>query len=101
MKKAEFIPAAREEFLAEVAFYNASKQCLGGQFASAAEKAVALVLAFPNIGSPGISGTLRVVIKGFPFWLVYKASSSSDIIIFAIAHQSRRPGYWINRVDQR
>ena len=101
MRKAEFIPAAREEFLTEVEFYEAAQRGLGGKFSLAVEKAVSLVLTFPDVGSPCASGTRRVVIKGFPFWLVYKSSFSGDIIIFAIAHQSRRPGYWINRVYQR
>ena len=99
MRKIEFIPEAREEFMAEVSFYEAAKKGLGEKFSSSVEKAVSLVVAFPNVGSPSASGTQRVVIKGFPFWLVYKPSQSSCIIIFAIAHQSRRPGYWVNQVS--
>jgi plasmid stabilization system protein ParE len=99
VRKVEFIPEAREEFMAEVSFYEAAKQGLGEKFSSSVEKAVSLVVAFPNVGSPSASGTRRVVIKGFPFWLVYKLSRSGYIIIFAIAHQSRRPGYWVNRVS--
>jgi toxin ParE1/3/4 len=64
----------------------------------AAEKTVALILAFPNVGSPCASETRRVVIKGFPFWLIYKPTLNGDLIIFAIAHHSRRPRYWIDRL---
>lgn len=98
MKKVEFIPEAREEFMAEVSFYEAAQPGLGARFSSSVEKAVSMVVAFPNVGSPSVSGTRRIVIKGFPFWLFYKLSQSGYIIIFAIAHQSRRPGYWVNRV---
>ena len=96
MTRAAFIPAAREEFLAEVAFYNAAQQGLGERFSLSVEKTAALALAFPEVGSLGASGTRRVVVKGFPFWLVYKPSHN-DIVIFAVAHQSQRPGYWANR----
>jgi toxin ParE1/3/4 len=99
VRKVEFIPEAREEFMAEVAFYEAAQRGLGERFSSSVEKAVSLVVAFPNVGSSSVSGTRRVVIKEFPFWLVYKPSQSGDIIIFAIAHQSRRPRYWVNRVS--
>jgi hypothetical protein len=99
VRKIEFIPEAREEFMAEVSFYEATKQGLGEKFSSSVEKAVSLVVAFPNVGSPSASDTRRVVIKGFPFGLVYKLSRSGCIIIFAIAHQARRPGYWVNRVS--
>ncbi|MFZ2450556.1 MAG: type II toxin-antitoxin system RelE/ParE family toxin [Methylovulum miyakonense] len=99
MRKIEFIPEAREEFLAEVAFYQAKQHGLGGKFSSAVEKAVALVAAFPDVGSPSASGTRRVVIKGFPFWLVYQLAQTDAIVIFAIAHHSRRPGYWLDRLS--
>jgi plasmid stabilization system protein ParE len=97
--KVEFIPEAREEFMAEVLFYEAAQRGLGERFSSSVEKAASLVVAFPNVGSPAASGTRRVVVKGFPFWLVYKPYQSGRIIIFAIAHQSRRPGYWVDRVS--
>ena len=99
MTKVEFVPDARDEFMAEVAFYEAAQRGLGKKFSSSVEKSASLVSVFTNVGSPSISGTRRVVIKGFPFWLVYKPSRSGCIIIFAIAHQSRRPGYWVTRVS--
>ena len=98
MGKVAFVTGAREEFLAEVEYYNKAQAGLGARFADAIEKAAALALVFPDVGSPFYSGTRRVVVKNFPFSLVYKAFSD-DIIIFAIAHQSRRPGYWRTRVS--
>lgn len=85
--------------MAEVAFYEAAQRGLGEKLLSSVEKSVSLVATFPNIGSPCASGTRRVVIKGFPFWLVYKSFRGNNIVIFAIAHQSRWPGYWINRIS--
>lgn len=46
MKAVRFAAAAREEFLAEVAFYNEAQVGLGRRFTEAVEKAVALVLLF-------------------------------------------------------
>jgi toxin ParE1/3/4 len=99
VRKVEFISEAREEFMAEVTFYEAAQRGLGEKFSSSVEKAVSLIVTFPDVGSPSACGTRRVIVKGFPFWLVYKSSRSNCIIIFAIAHQSRRPGYWVNRVS--
>ena len=97
MKKIEFISVAREEFLAEVAYYNAAQVGLGVKFSIAVEKATALALEFPDIGSTSSFGTRRVIVKDFPFSVIYK-SFSDHLIIFAIAHQSRRPRYWSARV---
>jgi hypothetical protein len=95
--KVDFVAAAREEFLAEVEYYNKAQAGLGARFAEAIEKAAALALVFPDVGSPSFSGSRRVTVKDFPFSLIYK-SSAHGIVIFAVAHQSRRPGYWRARV---
>lgn len=99
MNYVEFFPEAREEFMAEVTYYEAIRRGLGSKFASSVEKATSLIAAFPQAGSLYASGTRRVVIKDFPFWLIYKAASNNRIIIFALAHQARRPDYWLHRVS--
>jgi len=50
VKTARFIAPAREEFLAEVAYYNEVQQ--GTRFVAAVEEATARALAFPLAGSP-------------------------------------------------
>ena len=97
MRKAEFVAAAREEFLAEVVYYNTAQEGLGSEFAVAIEKTTALALVFPEIGAPFDSDTRRMIVKGFPFSLIYKPSTNG-IVVFAVAHQSRQPGYWSSRV---
>ena len=100
MKHARFITAARNEFLAEVAYYNESQPGLGARFTKAIEDATARALAFPLAGTPAVSNTRRVVLKDFPFSIFYRPESSG-IVIFAVSHQSRRPAYWVNRVRDR
>jgi len=39
-------------------------------------------------------------LKDFPFALVYR-SDDMGIIVFALAHHARRPGYWHGRMDDR
>jgi len=56
VKRVEFIAEAREEFLAQVSFYEAAQKGLGAKFFSAVEKATVLAVAFPNVGSP-VQGT--------------------------------------------
>lgn len=99
MKRIEFISVAREEFLAEVAYYNSVQAGLGVRFTTAVEKAAMLASEFPDIGSASVLGTRRVIVKDFPFSIVYK-SFSDRLIIFAIPHQSRRPQYWSARLNE-
>jgi plasmid stabilization system protein ParE len=98
--RARFIAVARREFIAEVACYNDQEPGLGVRFAAAVEEATARALAFPLAGSPASKNTRRVFVKDFPFAVVYRPDELG-IVIFALAHHSRRPEYWQLRVQER
>ena len=100
MKRVRFGAAARREFLAEVVYYNKEEPGLGARFAAAVEDATARALAFPLAGAPASRNTRRVFLKDFPFAVVYRPDAEG-ITIFALAHHSRRPGYWQSRVQDR
>ena len=100
MRSARFVPEARREFLAEIVYYNQEQPGLGARFTAAVEEAAARALAFPHAGSPAAANTRRVLVQGFPFSVVYR-DEASGIVIFALAHQSRRPDYWAARVQDR
>jgi hypothetical protein len=57
-------------------------------------------MAFPLSGTPSGSDTCRILLKGFPFSVFYR-SDSDGILIFAIAHNSREPGYWQDSSSER
>jgi len=98
VRRARFIAAARQEFLAEIAYYNEEKPGLGASFVAAVEDAVARALAFPLAGTPSVANTRKIFLKGFPFTLFYRPESDG-IVIFAVSHQARRPNYWVARSD--
>lgn len=100
MKRARFIAAARLEFLAEVIYYNEAQPGLGERFTAAVEEAAARALAFPLAGSPSRSNTRRVIVKGFPFSIVYRPETDG-IVILALAHHTRVPYYWQSRTRAR
>ena len=97
---ARFVAAARQEFLAEVAYYNKAQPGLGLRFIAAVENATNRAQTFPLAGSPSVARTRRVVLKGFPFSIFYRPESNG-IVIFAVSHQSRSPAYWVNRIHDR
>jgi hypothetical protein len=43
-----------------------------------------------------IEGTRRLLLRRFPFGLVYEVYEGKALIL-AIAHHRRRPGYWTER----
>jgi plasmid stabilization system protein ParE len=48
-------------------------------------------LAFPLY----LENTRRFLLKKFPYFVVYRASQDGAVLIVAVAHTSRRPGYWL------
>lgn len=93
----EFLPAAREELLAVAERYDAETPGLGEAFLTEVERAVERITAFPAHGSLYLADTRRVLLRRFPFSVVYVADANVALVI-AVAHHSRRPGYWRKRL---
>jgi plasmid stabilization system protein ParE len=93
---ARFHGEARLEFLDSVAYYETVQIGLGERFRQSVESAVGLAIALPFAGSPHKHGTRRVFPKKFPFSIVYLVADN-EIVIFAVAHFKRKPGYWKSR----
>jgi plasmid stabilization system protein ParE len=92
-----FLSAAREEFLAAAAYYEAASPGLGAEFIDDVESAVNRLATFPDHGSLYVAGTRRLVLRRFPFDVVY-LNSQNQVVIVAIAHQRRSPYYWRDRI---
>lgn len=98
MKPVRFLEEARDEFLDQVAYYEARGKGLGERFRQAVEAATALAATHPKLGSPWKLRTRRVFPTGFRFSIVYRVEPD-ELVVFAIAHFSRRPTYWRRRRD--
>jgi hypothetical protein len=72
VKRARFVAPAHEEFLADVAWYDQVQPDQGVRFAAAVEEATARALAFPLSGSTATPTIRGVIIKNFPFSIVYR-----------------------------
>jgi toxin ParE1/3/4 len=94
-----FLPPAEDEFLHDVAGYEAERLGLGAEFVSEVERAVRRIAFFPQHGSPYLGGTRRVVLRRFPYSIVYLADQG-DLLVVAVAHHRRKPGYWRTRLSR-
>ena len=90
-----FLSQEAEEELAEaIAFYNEhASNSIAHAFLSEFIRAARLVEANPGIGSPTSRGRRLFPLHRFPYSLVYR-EEDDGVRIGAVAHQSRRPGYW-------
>ena len=101
MKRLSIDPAAEDELRAAVAWYEMQQRGLGARFFAEVGRLLDLILRHPGIGSPvprvrAEYGTRRVPLRRFPYFVVYR-ERREDIHVIAIAHASRKPGYWRHR----
>jgi plasmid stabilization system protein ParE len=77
-------------------FYESRMVGLGKSFSAEVERTISLIREFPDAGSPVGARRRRVLVDRFPYSVVYRRDLDS-LVIVAIAHQRRRPGYWRRR----
>ena len=98
MSEVQFLPQAEAELLHEVEYYSATGTGAGIRFQAAVEAAIDRAARHPQGGAPSPSGTRSMLVKSFPFSVVYRATDR-EVLIVAIAPHRQRPGYWLNRVS--
>lgn len=97
MRAVRFLPAAEAEFLHEVEYYSAARDGTGVRFQVAVEAAVERASRHPLGGAPSSSSTRSMLVKGFPFSIVYRATDT-ELLVVAVSPHKRRPGYWQTRL---
>jgi toxin ParE1/3/4 len=102
MRRMRLLEEATQEATEAAAWYEHERTGLGRDFAQAIEAALDLLqddivplAAMP--GAAGTRGTKRLILKRFPYDIVVQ-ERPGEIIVVAVAHHSRRPGYWRNRL---
>ncbi|MBI3479776.1 MAG: type II toxin-antitoxin system RelE/ParE family toxin [Nitrosomonadales bacterium] len=82
--------AAVEWYIGEGAFIAAD------DFLGEIEQTMGMLARFPEVGEAGLHNMRMLPLHGFPYSLIYRLQADA-IRIIAIAHHSRRPGYWVGR----
>lgn len=98
MTKVRFLPAAEVELLREVAYYSKARAGTGIRFQAAVQTAVARAAAHPLGGAPSFKETRSMLVKGFPFSVIYRASDR-EVLVVAVAPHRKRPQYWASRIE--
>ena len=97
MKCVEFHPEAEAEFEAAVAYYEEHASGLGIDLCKLVEIAIKKILVAPERWMAGSKRTRRFLIRRFPYRIIY-LEPLEIIVVVAVAHGKRRPGYWNHRI---
>lgn len=101
MKPVRIGKEAAEEFEEAAAWYEREQEGLGGRFIEAFEHALQLLAEkntplIPVDGKAGPKGARKLILHKFPFSLIVH-ELPEVIVVVALAHHSRKPGYWRSR----
>ncbi|MBI3919784.1 MAG: type II toxin-antitoxin system RelE/ParE family toxin [Armatimonadetes bacterium] len=98
MKPVRYHPEARAELIESALFYDDRQPGVGGRFLKAVEECEQRARVHPASGTPSEPETRQRRVAKFPFALVYR-EYSDHLFVVAVAHLSRKPGYWENRIE--
>lgn len=104
MKRYRFLHEALVEYVDAIEYFERTQTGLGATFIREVDRAVALTLRFPDMGSlvPDTPPELHVrrrLMRRFGVELGYLVSGD-DLIVLAVFHGKRSPGYWHDRLDR-
>lgn len=86
-------PAAREELIDAMRWYEAHRAGLGDEFLQAVVDVEAKIAEAPNRWTEIEPGFRKLNTDRFPYGLIYQ-QVAGHVEIVAVMHLSRRPGYW-------
>ena len=90
-------PSAQAEAEAAARYYAERSPRAADAFVDELDDAIAQIELAPHAFLQHVHGTRRLLLRTFPFAVVYRFDDDT-ILIVAVAHGSRRPGYWAYRL---
>ena len=90
--------AAEEELLNEIGYLELRGKDLGRRFFAEVRRAESLIVQFPEATEEIRPGIRKRILQKFRYSLIYSVEKDG-LLILAVAHHSRRPGYWVGRVS--
>ena len=93
----EFMPEASAELQAAAEEYETKEEGLGWRFRSEVLQVCRLIVQQPVLWRERRGGYRRVNCPVFPYYVAY-VIRGDRIVVMAVGHGHRRPGYWQQRL---
>jgi plasmid stabilization system protein ParE len=98
-KPVRFHPEAEQEYLSSLSWYKERSDTAALDFEEELQQALSAIAESPDRWPVYFSRFRRYVLHQFPFSIVYR-DFSQEVLVLAVAHGHRRPGYWRKRLRQ-
>ena len=96
----EFHPAALEEYREAALWYAEREPQVAQNFVASVEEAIARIVEAPQRWRVVDEDVRRCLTRVFPFGILYTIEDDF-LLIVAVMHFSRAPGYWKSRIAER
>ena len=95
----EFHPEALDEYQQAALWYAERDQSVALRFVTFIEDAIERVVTAPERWRVIDEDVRRCLTRVFPYAILYTIEDDS-VLIVAVMHVSRAPGYWKSRIEQ-
>ncbi len=96
----EFLPEASAELFEAANYYELKQQGLGRRFRNEVLEVCGLIVQQPLLWRERAGGYRRVNCPVFPYYIAYFIRGDL-LVVAAVAHGHRRPGYWKQRLSPK
>jgi len=93
-----FHPDVSVEIKASYQWYEKQAKGLGEDFLAELQQSFGVITQYPNSWPPFGNNIRRFLLNKFPFSVIY-SPSEKQILVLAVMHNKKRPGYWIKRSE--
>ncbi len=94
-----FVDEARVEFLDGISYYEKKQPGFGRRFKVEVEQTLRWLSEHSEVCRLRPSGYRRLNLRIFPYYIPYIIRGST-LWILAVAHERRKPEYWVQREDK-
>ena len=96
MMRVIFTRIARTELEDAIRYYELEYSGLGRRFKEEVRKAAIRIAEYPKAWSIEQGEVRKCLLHKFPYKLMYSVEED-HILVIAVAHQHRKPDYWVGR----
>lgn len=99
MKRLVVTPGAQLELRAAAGWYSEREAGLGEDLVIEVDRTLATLVEAPQRNPSWREGMpyRKAFVHRFPY-VVFYIETTDDVLVLAIAHRKRKPGYWLQRV---
>jgi toxin ParE1/3/4 len=90
------LAGAEADFTEAAAFFENELHGLGARFTDSVQRSLSRLADHPLVGTPLGAAYRKLRVHGFPYNVIYRVEADA-VLVVAVAHHRRKPGYWRSR----